>query len=700
VTYRFLVKRLADIWRGSNLNRNSRFLPIVSLLLILISSPSCLSQQLIEGSTRFEYPTEVPKVDLKTGRLLKALPSHSSVTVWVLFKDKGIESSAQYRQALDAFSNQLSERSIRRRMMRGAVPGLDFTDLPVKNEYLNQLKDMGVKIRVVSRWQNAASVVANREQIRKIENLPFIRGIKKVALFTRREPQFQKEQWRGFHKPGGGQVLGYGKSYAQLEQIHVPDFHRIGITGAGVLITILDTGFFTDHPAFEHILNSGRLIATRDFINGDEDVGDADTSQGSHGTSVWSAVGGFAEDTLIGCAYGAQFALAKTEIDAVEDTIEEDYWVAGVEWADSLGADVVSSSLGYTDWYTYEDMDGNTAVCTQAADLAVSKGIVVVNAAGNERPYAWHYIIAPADGDSVIAAGAVDLNGNIASFSSAGPTYDGRTKPDVCARGVGVYCASVYVGYYYFDGTSYATPLVAGACALLLEANPDWNPIQVREALWTTASQADNPDTLYGYGIVNASKASGFSYLVISPQKLDFEATFGDTQSHRTTLEIIDWRGKNLKWSASTNADWVSLLPESGITSDLMWVTVDPSHLKAGINSDSIFIFADSAINSPEKVQVNFTLHPHVRILAFPNPFKDNLTLILEQLSPEEKIKISVFTVAGELVYRFPERLEGEIYQVTWDGKNDKGEELASGIYLLKVDIGDHSEIMKVAKVD
>jgi hypothetical protein len=131
-----------------------------------------------------------------------------------------------------------------------------------------------------------------------------------------------------------------------------------------------------------------------------------------------------------------------------------------------------------------------------------------------------------------------------------------------------------------------------------------------------------------------------------------------------------------------------------------MWVTADPSYLKAGINSDSIVIFADSAINSPQRLQVNFTLHPHVRILAFPNPFKGNLTVVLDELSSEERIKISVFTVAGELVYRFPERFEGEIYQVTWNGKNEKGEELASGLYLLKVDIGDHSEIMKVAKVD
>ncbi len=685
--------------KGAPLIREISFLFSVSACFVLATSQLSPGQEHIQAETVFEYPAETPKVDVRTQNFLQSIPSDSAIAVWVFFKDKGIASSAQYRRALDESANQLSERSLRRRMLKGSKAGLDFTDLPVKEDYLNQLKNLNMKTRVVSRWLNAASVKANRRQVEKIRNLPFVRSVKKVVTFTRRRPLREEKQLRKFGKPHGNLALDYGESYAQLEQIHVPEFHGIGFSGKGVLITILDTGFFVDHPAFEHITNSGRLLATHDFINGDDDVGDADIDQGRHGTSVFSVLGGFVEDTLIGCAYGAQFGLAKTEIEAEEIQAEEDYWVRGVEWADSLGADIVSSSLGYSDWYTYEDMDGNTAVCTRAADLAVSKGIVVVNAAGNERIYPWYYVIAPADGDSVIAAGAVNLAGQITDFSSAGPTYDGRIKPDVCALGDDVFCASAYGGYTSSHGTSFATPLVAGACALLLEAHPDWDPIDVGEALRTTASQAGSPDNLMGYGIVNVVKASGlFNYLVVSPREIHFETSFGDTESQDTTLSIINWQGAGVEWSATSNANWITVFPPAGLTDDLILVSADPSHLKAGINRDSIVITADSAINSPQKVQVTFTLHPSVQVLTFPNPFTDTLTVIVEEPDPLSRIRIAVFTVAGELVYRFPENDAGEIWQQTWDGRNERGEEVASGIYLLKVDVDDRSRIVKVAR--
>jgi subtilisin family serine protease len=666
-------------------------------LIVLLSRPA-LPQEDIPPETVFKYPVEIPRVDAETQRFIDTLPPDSAVAVWVFFKDKGVESPAQYRRALDEFAGRLSQRSLRRRMLRGGMPGLDFTDLPVREEYLNQLKSLNMKIRVVSRWLNAVSAEANRDQIEELKYLPFVRSVKKVTTFKRREPLREEKPLKKPAKPPGNQAIDYGNSYGQLAQIHVPELHNIGLSGEGVLITILDTGFSMDHPAFEHIVTSGRLIATHDFINGDDDVDDGDESQTSHGTSVLSAAGGFVDGTIAGSAFGAQFALAKTEIKGEEIQIEEDHWVAGLEWGEALGTDIVSSSLGYTDWYTYQDMDGNTALCTQAADLAASKGVVVVNAQGNERGLPWHHMIAPADGDSVIAVGAVDAAGQISGFSSAGPTYDGRIKPDVVARGVGTYCAVPGGGYGSLGGTSFATPLVAGVCALLLEAHPSWDPIDVREALWTTASKADDPDNLMGYGIVNAAKASGFNYLVVSPQEMNFEASFGDTQIQRTTLSISNWQGGGLAWIATSHADWITLFPDAGFTDDLIWVSVNPSHLRAGINQDSIMLSADAAINSPVKVPVALTLHPGVQVLTYPSPFADSLTVIVEEPDPLSRIRMAVFTVAGELVYRFPENQIKETWQQTWDGRNEKGQEVANGIYLLQVEIGDQSKIVKVAK--
>jgi hypothetical protein len=402
---------------------------------------------------------------------------------------------------------------------------------------------------------------------------------------------------------------------------------------------------------------------------------------------------------LIGPAFGADFALAKTEIKLSETQIEEDNWVAGVEWADDLGADIVSSSLGYQDWYTYEDMDGNTALCTIAADLAVSKGIVVVNSAGNERITTWYHIIAPADGDSVIAVGAVDLQGGLASFSSAGPTFDGRIKPDVVARGVQTYCAWANGGYGGASGTSLSAPLVAGVCALLLEIHPDWTPIQVREALWHTASQADDPDNLYGYGIANAAEASGLNYLEVSPEKLSFEVTLGDTHSQSDTLVITTSADQPLEWKLLQNPDWARIDPDSGVTPCTCTVLLDPSHLGIGIYRDTIKVAALVAMDFPRSAELEVIVHSKAKIVAFPNPFSDSIAVFVDKSDPTDKINISVFTVAGELVYQFAEEEGQGAFRQTWDGKNDKGGSVSSGIYLLKVDINGHAEILKIAKV-
>ncbi len=356
------------------------------------------------------------------------------------------------------------------------------------------------------------SAYASPDQILALEKMSFVRRVDRVHMATRKIPDEAREPFappseapRGGGSPERSPMLDYGASYGQLNQIDVIALHDANVHGEGVLVAMLDTGFNRSHESLIHL----DIVAEWDFINGDpvtkNETGDP-TSQHNHGTYTLSALAGYAPGNLIGPAWAASFALGKTERVDVEIQSEEDDYVRGLEWADSLGADLVSTSLGYYDWYTYEDMDGNTAVTTIAADIAASKGMAVITAAGNMGSLPWPGIIAPSDGDSVIAVGAVDFTGLIASFSSRGPAYDGRIKPDVCAQGVSVRCASPYdsLAYLSTNGTSLSTPLVGGAAALCLQMHPSWSPVELRDALRASASQALAPDNDYGWGIINA----------------------------------------------------------------------------------------------------------------------------------------------------------------------------------------------------
>jgi len=448
---------------------------------------------------------------------LASLPSGETRPVWVYLTDKGFEpdSPGLMKKILQERARSMRERCLHRRAKARPGPEMvDFEDIAVFPAYAERVQAMVPRVRTVSRWLNALSVEAGREEVEALGSLGFVRRLEPVASFQRSEegqPQFEQPS------PSTDSFFNriYGPSRTQLEQMNVPSLHLMGTTGQGVLVCLLDVGFHKSHPVFK----AARLLAEWDFVNGDGDVqqnlNDPQDYSDSHGTGTWSALGGFMPGQLMGPAFRAEFILGKTETDRFERPVEEDYWAAGIEWAESLGADVVSSSLGYTDWYTFKDMDGRTAVTTRAANRAADLGVVVVNAAGNERNDAWGHINAPADGFKVIAVGAVSADGRIASFSSPGPTYDGRIKPEVCALGVSTWIAGLNGDgspkYGPGSGTSFATPLVAGVVALLLEAHPDWTPDDVREALLATASRSTTPDNDYGWGIVNALAAVQYS---------------------------------------------------------------------------------------------------------------------------------------------------------------------------------------------
>jgi len=424
--------------------------------------------------------------------------------LWVFFTDKGL-TRAEEARAIDAFRAELPERALRRRAKVGF--DVNINDVPVAARYVEGVAAIGVEVVTRSRWLNAVSVFADGDQAAMIAALPFVRETRPVGRGTKRLPDMTPADGQHSAAPAG-RVLDYGDSQGQLEQIQIDQLHDEGLDGTGVLIAMFDTGFDTDHQVYRHL----NIVAERDFINDDAETADQPgdpEGQDGHGTATLSCVGGKYAGELYGGSYGADFVLCKTEILDEEIQIEEDYWEEAIEWADSLGADVVSSSLGYLEWYTYEDMDGGTAVVTNAADMAAARGIVVVNSMGNEGNNTWLYMIAPADGDSVLSIGAVDIYGDRVGFSSVGPTYDGRMKPDVMALGLAAYVATTgdTASYANASGTSFSCPLTAGAVGLLVQAHPDWSPMDVIEALRSTATQSSSPDTLMGWGIVQAYDA-------------------------------------------------------------------------------------------------------------------------------------------------------------------------------------------------
>lgn len=442
----------------------------------------------------------------------------STFSLWIFFKDKGPDLEQKKQAAQFALNSKALQRRLKHRSLEAVV---DLYDVPVNDEYVKKVQDNVLRIRHRSRWLNAISVEADGHAIRLLAEYPFVKKIDNIKKFRFKEienstpvsnpPTISSQSATAFD---------YGPSFGQNEVLKIPAMHEKGFTGAGILICLLDTGF--NNLQHEAIMNLD-IVATWDFVNNDANVGDEDGQMGNgdHGTKVLGTMASFTPGTLIGPAYGASFLLAKTENSEYERHLEEDNWIAGAEWADENGADIINSSVGYrgdfTDGdenYTYEDMDGQTTLITLGANIAASRGILIVNAAGNEGMalYPFNTLIAPADSPLVIAVAATDIQGRRVEFSSMGPTFDGRIKPDFGVKGHDVLTISAVAvdKYVREDGTSFSCPQVAGVAALVLEANPSWTNLQIMDALRNTSSRADRPDNGVGWGMVNAEAAADF----------------------------------------------------------------------------------------------------------------------------------------------------------------------------------------------
>jgi serine protease AprX len=379
---------------------------------------------------------------------------------------------------------------------------------------VERIAGAGASIRVVSRYFNAASVDWKGDPS-ALSSIPGVAGVRRVHAMSR-TPLPGGEEAPFLSKPVvvlADTSGGYGVLGDELRMLGIPSIHNLGFTGAGVTVGVLETGFdrYGETPCLAGI----KVLGRRNFVRGGEDV-----SGDTHGTMVLTCIAAGKYGDCRGAAPGASFLLAATDDPATETRADEDRWVAGVEWCDSLGADIISSSLVYNEFdtvaesYTKAQMDGRTSLVARAAEIAVSRGIIVVNSAGNEGALPWRIIDTPGDAEHVITVGAVNVTSGtpvIAAFSSRGPTADGRIKPDVVAPGAGVFLPvpGETAQYQTVSGTSFATPFISGLCALLLEAHPGLTPAMVMAALKGSARDLGDPgpDTDYGWGLPDGPAA-------------------------------------------------------------------------------------------------------------------------------------------------------------------------------------------------
>ena len=448
---------------------------------------------------------------------------------WVQFTDKN---NSPY--SIDNPEAYLSPKALQRRANLGV--SIDEYDIPVNPQYLQAVADCGAELLNPSKWLNGVSVhVTDPAVIEAINALEFVQVVRNCPNDLK--AQEIKERWMANEmKPSAvnrGMYGYYGGAEAQVTQLKVNLLHDMGYDGTGVVVAILDGGFIgtEEQSCFDNMREEGRLLGVRDFVYGSGSV----YTQSTHGTSCLSTMAAYDPNNMVGTAPKASYYLIHTEDGDTENIIEEYNWVSGAEYADSLGVDVCSTSLGYigfdiSQWdHPFEHFDGHTAPMTIGAEIAASRGMICMNAAGNEGDGICTLGI-PADAEHILTVGAVDANGNRASFSSVGPTYDERIKPDVMAMGAGTYVASGYGSwwpYYNGDGTSFATPVLAGAVACLRQARPYASVQEICDVIRASGNRADNPDSKYGYGIPDFSQALDL---------LSVEEPVGDTPAHIITV--------------------------------------------------------------------------------------------------------------------------------------------------------------------
>ncbi len=591
-------------------------------------------------------------------------------------------------------SAYLSQRAIDRRERYHI--GISASDLPVSTLYLEQLRNTGIVPVVTSRWLNAVSAYLTDEQIAEISALPFVKDITRVKKYSIEDKDAQPLQIAAFYKTGAvTDIEGvYGFAETQITQINLDTVLELGFTGDSMVIAVIDAGFLSADTAalFQSFWDKEQILGYYNFPDHNDQV--FNITSGIHGSWVMSVIGGDIPDAFSGSSPDAKFYLFRTEVAENEHVVEEDYWLAAAERADSVGADVINSSLGYTTFddgigdHTYADLNGNTSVVTNAADMAAQKGILVCNSAGNEGDNDWHYVSMPSDGDSVFSIGAVNSSGLHAAFSGFGPTSDGRIKPNVVALGEGSAVLNPDGTYGWLNGTSFSSPLMAGACASLWQAFPAKNNMEIIDAVERSAHLYFTPNDSMGYGIPNF----GIAYEILKAETVD---TIIDDSCYAyfeyTTTDSMLYNFTNLSFG-SDSSEIISYFwnfCDGGISTES-----DPSHIYAlaGLPCACLTIVDTMGCTSTYCVE-GPTVSIQDETFSFnisPNPVTDDFVVSV-QPGYSGNYSIHIYSVWGQDVYNAAELMHaGETTNV----QVEKGANLSAGIYFIAV-TGDHGMQMR-----
>jgi serine protease AprX len=603
-----------------------------------------------------------------------SINTNAQVKYWVHFKDK-----AGTPYTISNPSAFLTQQSISRRTTYN-IP-LDITDLPVTPSYITQVENVpNITVLYASKWLNGLVVSAPDRTLAitalsTINSFTFVLDtvhVKRYHLNIQDPVNPNPVSDLSFsNRPNNTSgTYNYGGSYWQNEQVNVICLHEQGYRGQGMTIAILDAGFINVNTfdVYDSLRNRGGILGTRDFVSGGTNVYQSIT----HGSAVLSCIAGNKPGRILGSAPLANFWLLRTE-DAATETISEEYnWIRGAEFADSVGADILTTSLGYTEFddpsenHTYATLNGRTAPMSIAANMAARKGLFVLNAAGNEGANAWHYISVPGDADSICTVGAIDSTGIVAQFSSVGPTYDHRIKPDLVSRGVGAWVADGTSDGFPGNGTSFATPILAGAVACFWQAHRSYNNIKVLDTLKKGATNACSPDNSQGWGIpkmcpVTIIHSSAFLNNKTSHSgiKVKFIAISANARTDSTTTNADG------TYSISLNdGDYKIVFSKNGYTNDYysnVQITVKPC----------------LALNTVTLQVIIYLLEAAFDFTAYADPTNSQMMVLLTKAG-YDYITIEVYDLLGKiLLSASPDRNNTTIQ---FDISN-----LADEIYVVKV---------------